>query len=257
MIVSLLIASEAFALEQTITVATGPNKTVKAELIMPEGKGPFPGVLVLHSSGNVDGGDIGFAKQMAREGFACLVPYYFDAYGIGWVSRSTSTTKYAADILADFESEIEYLKTNPGIRAEKVGAVGFSMGGYWSLVLAAKGRVQAGISYYGAISGGGKDLPLTYPFREIFTKDSSPVLILHGSDDSTVPVKQAEMLSKLLDKRKSPYEIKIYEGAEHGYNRGHRSNKNLDRIAKPNTYDAAAANDSWERSIVFFNKYVK
>ncbi|MBF0557262.1 MAG: dienelactone hydrolase family protein [Nitrospirae bacterium] len=252
----MLIVSQSFALEMTEISGLGPSKNVKADLILPDGNGPFPAVLVLHTSGSVQSADIAFAKQLANYGFACLVPYYFDAYGIGEGSRALSTTKYADNTFDDFTSEINYLKTNPRIRAEKIGAVGFSMGGYWALVLAAKGSVQAGVSYYGAISGGGKNLDLKYPLTSIFTKDSAPVLILHGSNDTTVPVQQAERLAEILDKKNTPYELKIYDGSEHRFERETKG-KATNKFANTGTYDANVANDSWDRTLKFLGKYLK
>ena len=39
---------------------------------------------------------------------------------------------------------------------KKVFAVGFSNGGYWAAALAARGDIDAAVSYYGAYSEGGK-----------------------------------------------------------------------------------------------------
>ena len=248
--------SHAFASEMEEVTGLGQNKKVKADLVVPDGAGPFPAVLILHTSGNVQSADLSFAKQLAAYGYACLVPYYFDTYNIGESTRAESSTKFAENIFADFENEIGYLKTNPRIRAEKIGAVGFSMGGYWALVLSAKGKVHAGVSYYGAISGGGRNLDLKYPLTRIFTKDSSPVLILHGSNDSTVPVAQAEKLAQILSRENVPHEIKIYDGAEHRFERtsGYRGGRGL---TNSNTYDTAVAKDSWDKTLKFLNKYLK
>ena len=154
------------------------------------------------------------------------MPHYFDPYNITYKSRSLATTQDANAIFDDFRSEIAFLKSDPRVLAPKVGAVGFSMGGYWALVLAAKGEIQAGVSYYGALTGGGKSLNLRFPLREIFTKESSPVLILHGTDDETVPVDHAKSLAAVLDQEEAPYEIHIYEGATHRFERETSSEKN-------------------------------
>ena len=141
---------------ETLT-GLGAKKNVTAELFLPDGKGPFPAVLVLHTSGNMEKGDLDFAEKLADRGFACLVPHYFDAYGITYRSRSLATTQDANAIFDDFRSEIAFLKSDQRVLAAKVGGVGFSMGGYWALVLAAKGEIQAGVSYYGALTGRGEE----------------------------------------------------------------------------------------------------
>jgi carboxymethylenebutenolidase len=246
LILSLLLFLEThvFAVEKTMIYGLGTKKNMQAELIAPAGKGPFPGVLILHTSGGVQDGEISFATHLSEQGYVCLIPYYFDAYGITHNTRHLITTRYAEDIFNDFVELLEYLKKNPKVKPEKLGAVGFSMGGYWALILAAKGKIKAGVSYYGALTGGGKNLDLKYRFDDIFDKDDSPVLILHGSQDSVVSARHAANLAVLLDEKKSPYELRIYIGAEHRYERA------------PNR-DDDAANDSWKRTLEFFKKYLK
>lgn len=254
--VSVLASSQSFAIEQTTLKGLGAGKNVKAELFLPDGKGPFPAVLVLHTSAGVKDADISYARQLALEGFASLVPYYFDAYGISYNTRAEAAREYAQKILADFESEIAFLKTDPGIKAEKIGAVGFSMGGYWALLLAARGEVQAGVSYYGAFSGGGKPRDLKYPLGDVFTKNSSPVLLLHGTDDSTIPVEKARRMAEILKENGIPYEIKIYEGAGHDFERRTTSGV-MKSLFKSDTFDPQAAEDGWKRTLEFLNKYLK
>jgi len=84
--------------------------------------------------------------------------------------------------------------------------IGFSNSGYFSLWLAAAGQVQAGVSYYGALSGAGTDRTLSR-FRQVFTSASAPVLILHGTNDSTVPVLKAIELDAILAATQTPHEL--------------------------------------------------
>lgn len=240
----MLLTSPAVAIEQITVSGLGVKKNMQADFILPDGEGPFPGVLVLHTSGGVQQGDIQFARELAKQGYACLVPYYFDAHGITAKTRPLATTKYAEEIFSDLVDALRYLKKNQKVNKDKLSAVGFSMGGYWALILAAKGSVLAGVSYYGALSGGGKGLDLKYRFEDIFTKDSSPVLILHGDNDTVVPVILANQLSAILNATKTLYEMKIYSGVGHRYDR-------------QGSLDENAANDSWDSTLVFLKKHLK
>ena len=78
------------------------------------------------------------------------------------------------------------LRANPKVAGGKVAAIGFSNGGYFAMWLAGAGKVDAGVSYYGALSGAGSDKTLSR-FKSTFSANSSPVLILHGTSDRTVP----------------------------------------------------------------------
>ncbi len=236
-------AFSVFAIQESNITGLGATKKVHAELIMPDGKGPFPAVLVLHTSGGVQKYDIAYAEELAKKGYACLVPYYFDAYSISYDTRAWATTVYAENILADFTAEIQYLKDQPKINKEKIGAVGFSMGGYWALILAGMEKVQAGVSYYGFLPGGAINFVLRYHFEDIFTKHSSPVLILHGKDDMTVNVKNAQQLADMLKGKFCVWELHTYPNAGHRFDRG-------------GSLLAPAASDSWSRTLAFLKKYL-
>ncbi len=240
----LLPVSGVSAIQQTSITGLGETKKVRAELILPDGKGPFPAVLVLHTSGGVKKYDVAYAQRLAKEGYACLVPYYFDAYHLSYGTRNWATTDYAEEILSDFTAEIQYLKGLPKIKKDKIGAVGFSMGGYWALILAGMKKVQAGVSYYGALTGGGADSELRYRFKDVFTKHSSPVLVLHGEDDITVDVKYARQLADMLKSKFCIYELHTYPYAGHRFDRGV-------------TLHAPAARDSWNRTLTFLRKYLR
>lgn len=237
-------ASGVSAIQQSSISGLGPTKKVRAEFIMPDGQGPFPAVLILHTSGGVTKYDIAYAEQLAKEGYACLVPYYLDAYSISYGTRNWATTVYAANILADFTAEIQYLKDRPKINKEKIGAVGFSMGGYWALILAGMERVQAGVSYYGALTGGTVNSETRYHFEDIFTQHSSPVLVLHGKDDMTVNVKYAQQLADMLKGKSCVCELHLYPNAGHRFDRG-------------GSLCAPAAGDSWEKTLAFLKKYLR
>ena len=232
------------AIQKSSVTGLGATKRVHAELIMPDGKGPFPGVLILHTAGGVKKYDIAYAEELAKKGYACLVPYYFDAYSISNDTWGWATTVYAQRILADFSAEIQYLKDQPKINKEKIGAVGFSMGGYWALILAGMKKIQAGVSYYGGLHSESINPETRYHFKDIFTKHSSPVLILHGEDDMTVNVKYARQLADMLKKNFCVYELHTYPNTGHNFGRG----KSLRTLA---------ASDSWSRTLAFLKKYLR
>jgi dienelactone hydrolase len=117
-------------------------------------------------------------------------------------------------------------------------------GGYFALWLAATGQVQAGVSYYGALTGAGTDRSLDR-FRQAFTNTSSPVLILHGVNDSTVPIGKAKELDGILTMAKTPHAFYPYAGADHRFERsGGDENE-------------AAAADAWQQTQAFLNKILK
>lgn len=241
-----LVSAQSAAPEESTVSGLGASRRVHANLVIPDGSGPFPAVLVLHTSGGVDPVDLQFARRLAEQGYAAIVPDYWSAYGLSYMTRRQATTRYAEALFNDFTEIAGYLKAHPRIRAPRVGAVGFSMGGYWAVILAGKKIVQAGVSYYGALSGGpgGMTAEVRYQYSDVFSRDSAPVLIMHGSADSTVSVEWALTLASVLRGRGSAYELQIYRGAEHTWDRGR-------------TRDSAVEQVSWQRTLAFLNRYLK
>lgn len=132
------------------------------------------------------------------------------------------------------------MRTTPKVDGKHLGAVGFSNGGYFALWLAATNQIQAGVSYYGAVTGGGTD-PGLDRFRQTFTTHSAPVLILHGTNDLTVPFEKAAALNSFLTSIGAPHEFHLYDGADHRFERTY-GDANI-----------AAAGDAWARTLAFLN----
>lgn len=239
-VLALFLTTSLFAAETSLKV--GVKKNMNATLITPDGPGPYPGVLVLHTSAGLKQADLDYARKLAVEGYVCLVPAFMETYGITGRTRQQTFTGYARDVYNDFLTAIDVLKSSDKVAGSKIGAIGFSNGGYFAMWLAATAKVDAGVSYYGALNGAGTDKELTR-FSSTFDRNSAPVLILHGSDDRTVPVGAAEHLGRIVKSAGSPYEIKIYDGADHVFERDLR-----------NDAQKAAATDAWERTIKFFGE---
>jgi len=242
---ALALASNAAVRADTTNVMVGVRKSMQAVLMTPGGSGPYPAVLVLHTSGGLRQADIAFAEALTKEGYITLVPAFLQAYGIKAATRSEAFTSDAQPIYADLVAAFDMLARDPRVAGGKLGAVGFSNGGYFAMWLAAAGKVQAGVSYYGALSGAGTDKSLSR-FKGAFDKNSSPVLILHGLDDETVPAEVARRLDAIVTQAGSPAELRLYAGAGHGFERTPGLKQ-----------DAAASADTWHETLAFFAKYLK
>ena len=228
----------------TMSVTVGVKQTMRASLITPAGSGSAPAMLLLHTIRGLTDDDIDFGQRLAREGYVVLVPAFLEAYGISPRQRQTTFTTDAEPLYADFVAALDMLARHPRVAGGKVGAIGFSAGAYFAMWLAATGKVQAGISYYGALGGAGTDRELNR-FKGTFNRNSSPVLLLHGTADDTAPSGAAEHLSKLVAAAGGPCELHLYQGAGHRFDRSRQ------------TQDQAAAADAWQRTLAFFGRYLK
>ncbi|HEY1401469.1 MAG TPA: dienelactone hydrolase family protein [Terriglobales bacterium] len=182
------------------------NKPIRLDAYLPESNGKLPAVLALYGSGGGVAGMSEPATMLAEQGFAVFVLHYFDRTGTEFADKQTIFRHFPVWMKALWDA-ISFVEKQPQVDSNRIALLGFSLGAYLSLSNAAiDGRVKAVVEFFGGLP---KEMKL-------FMRRLCPVLILHGEDDSTVPVDEAYHLQKLLEKKGIPYEIKIYPGAGHG-----------------------------------------
>jgi carboxymethylenebutenolidase len=225
----------------TSQVTIGVNQNMSAYLVAPDGPGPYPGVVVLHTSSGLDHADMAFAEQLGRAGYVCLVPAFMAAYRISGPQRAATFTTYHDRIYADLADGVDRLRRLDKVAGHKIGAVGFSNGGYWAAALAAAGKVEAGVSYYGVLSGFGGEM--RRHLKESVTATSSPILILHGLNDTIQTVDGARFLDRLLAAVSVRHDMHLYPAAGHQFE---RDGQNAD-----------VASDAWQRTLAFYKTYLQ
>lgn len=127
------------------------NNTVHAQYFQPAGKGPFPGVVVLH----ILGGDFALSQMisngLARKGVAALfvkMPYYGERRPKGERRRMLSpdldeTVAGMTQAVLDIRRAATWLEDRPEVDAKQLGVMGISLGGIMSgLSAAAEPRFQ-------------------------------------------------------------------------------------------------------------------
>jgi carboxymethylenebutenolidase len=225
----------------TQSVTVGVRKNMEATLFIPTGAGPFPTILEMHTSGGISEADRGYCANLAREGYICIAPAFLRAHGITNAElRRKSFTSEAKPIFDDFVEIIGELDALPQAKKGATGAVGFSNGGFFAMLLAATQKVRAGVSYYGALDGA-RSQPDLAPFQRRFTSASSPVLVLAGESDTTIGMQPPHKLEEILKAAGSRYEIKFYPGTGHDF----------DRTGSTGPNNAASAADAWQRTLAF------
>ena len=119
----------------------------------------------------------------------------------------------------------------------KIGATGFCYGGGVANTLAVQlgPDLAAAAPFYGAI-----------PADAEITKIKAAILVHHGELDKRL-AETWPGYDKALKTANVPHEGYIYPGAVHGFNCD----------ATPERYNKAAADLAWQRTIDWFNKYVR
>jgi len=137
----------------------------------------------------------------------------------------------------DISGAIDYLQNQEATSGNKVGVIGFCMGGALSLYTATKNaNVGACVVFYGGHPNVKPDLP----------KLQSPVLSISGDKDKSVTPEVVHKLEQQLKSLGKQVDVIIYKGADHAFFNDTR----------PTVYVPEAAADAWQRTIDFFRKHL-
>ncbi len=218
-----------------------PNGTgdVRGYLVRPAGvEEPLPAVLVIHENRGLNPYIEDVARRLAKAGFMALAPDGLTSVG-GYPGndadgRKLQKTVDRVELMNDFFNGFEYL-LNRDDSTGKVGAVGFCYGGgVVSAIAVAYPELAAGVPFYGR-----------QPAAEDVAKIQAPLLIQMGELDERINAGWPDFEAALQANDKV-YEAYIYENANHGFH-----NDSTPR------YDEEMANLAWDRTIDWFNTYLK
>lgn len=200
-------------------------------LLKPEGKGPFPAVLISHGlGGSAESFGLNKAREMVKWGFVCIAPSYTHSAGAlgnrSGASKPGPPTNNArggqrpvdygasAENLRRASTCLELVSRMPEVDAKRLFAYGHSMGGFVTIGLAATApdRLQAA-----AITGSGIGPREGFPAPSAAKAEQvrSPFLILHGSADTTVRPQQSADFKAILDKNRVLNDRTVYDGEGH------------------------------------------
>jgi carboxymethylenebutenolidase len=214
---------------------------IPAYLSSPKTRRVAPGaVLVIHEVFGLNDHIKSIADRISNEGFVALAPNFFvrapepppkDATDTAALRKAASSIPPEASV-KDMQAGLDYLKTVGGVRP-RFASVGFCMGGGFSYRLAANSKDLAGaVIFYGRT-------PL-----ELVPQISCPLLGNFGALDTGIPPEKVKELEDALKKAGKQVDIKIYDGAGHGFFNDTRAQ----------AYNATAAADAWQRTLKFFRE---
>ncbi len=225
--------------------------TLRAYLAQPTGDGPWPGVLVIH---DVFGLTDDLRRQcdwLASAGFLAFGP---DLYSVG------STLSCLRSIILDYRARRG--KTFDNIDAargwlladdrcsDRVGVIGYCMGGGFSLLLAPSGQYEVSSVNYG-------DVPKD---AETVLAGACPVVASYGAKDRTLNGR-AGRLERALHVNHVDHDLKEYPDAGHGFLNRHDGKAGVfiavvGRLVGQG-YDESAATDARSRIVAFFDRYLR
>lgn len=244
--------------------------------VRPVGEGPFPGVLV-HPEANHEAREMrGILRSLALEGYLAMAVDYQRV-----AERRFGDSLFPWREPADVRAAFDHLAAHPAVDKDRLGALGFSQGGVFSLLIAAHlgsegpGSVKAVVAYYPVtdferwLDDPRRTGPEKWAFRfvrrffyrasgaeteeELSTflaraspypqaeKIHAPVLLVHGTEDTSADVRESRLMAERLEELGTPVELVELEGAGHVFN----------------FEDADLAARAWRPTLDWLDRYLK
>lgn len=228
----------------------GDQRQEKADLYLPAHEadsGAHPAVVIIHGGGWT-GGDKGAAREqnigntLAAQGYVCM--------SINYLLQPKEGERIWPRNLHDCKTAVRWLRANAGrlhIDKEHVGVIGGSAGGHLALMVGVTDQgsgldpegpygdqscaVQAVVDLYGPIADTARwnktlvdrdceEAPelckQVTPLSHLDARDP-PVLVMHGTADTTVELRDSEVLAAALRQAGIEHQLVIVEAAPHSF----------------------------------------
>jgi len=220
------------------------GKTMGGYLARPADSTPRPAVLVFMEIFGVNSHIRDVTERVAREGYVALAPDFFHRTGpgveYGYDEKGmTEGIKLlgglkADEVVADARAALSFLKRQNFAKGDKLGVMGFCIGGHVTYLTACETEVKAAASFYGGGIAGDKGLGGAPSTIGRTNKITGRILCLFGGKDAHIPMSQVDAVRAALEKNRIRHEVMVYPQADHGFFCDQRA-----------SYDKAAAEDAW------------
>ena len=236
----IMFAASSFAAEgKPVTYASG-NETVNGILYTPQGKGPFPALVVIHEWWGLNDWVKDEASKLADQGYVALA---IDLYR----GKVATTPDEAHQIMRgvpedranrDLLAATAYLASQKNIDPKRIGSIGWCMGGGYSLDLAiADPKLKAAVINYGHLATDDATLK----------KIDAPILGIFGGQDKGITPADVNKFESQMKALGKTVDIHIFPDAGHAFE--NPSNKT--------GYRAEDTAEAWKLTTAFLEKYLK
>ena len=240
LILTLLFAISSFAATGKAVSYKSGDETVQGMLYTPSGKGPFPGIIVIHEYWGLNDWVKEQASKLADQGYEALA---VDLYR----GKVATTPDEAHELMRgvpedratrDLHAAFEFLKSQSNVKKDRIASIGWCMGGGYSLDVALQEpTLTAALINYGHLAVDADSLK----------KINASILGIFGGQDRGIPVEDVKKFEQTLKELGKKVEIVIYPNAGHAF-------ENPNNKAGYRADDAA---DAWKRTVKFLENTLK
>ncbi len=217
----------------------GVNGKMQAYVARPKEEKKYAAVVVIHENRGLNPHIEDVTRRAAKAGYLAIAPNALAPLGGTPVNEDEARTKFqqlkAEDSQENFIRVFDHLGSRKDCNGIW-GCVGFCWGGAMANTLAVNvPSLKAAVAFYGR-QPAASDVP----------KIKAAVQLHYGELDERVNA-GIPAYEEALKNAKIPYELYIYEGANHAFHND----------TAPTRYNEQAAKLAWQRTISFFDKYLK
>lgn len=237
---SLLCAVSSFAATPKSVSYKSGDDTVQAVLYTPSGKGPFPGIVVIHEWWGLNDWVKQQADKLADEGYVTLAIdlYRGQVATTPEMAHELTRSLHGPRVTSDLRAAFAFLQSQPNVNPARIGSIGWCMGGGFSLDLALlEPTLAADVINYGELETDPDELK----------KIHAPILGLFGAQDHGITPDDVRKFEAALKQLGKKIDVTIYPDAGHAFQ-------------NPNNktgYRPADTEDAWKRTTAFLAATLK
>lgn len=235
----LMVAVSAYAATSKDVTYKSGNETVHGILYTPQGKGPFPGIIVIHEWWGLNDWVKEQASKLADQGYMALA---IDLYRGKVATTPNEAHEFMGGVppergARDLEAAFHFLQSQPGVKKDRIGAIGWCMGGGYALALAleeptlAADVINYGVYDYASLA----DDPAQVK------KINAPIIGFYGRLDRGIPADDIRKFWEQLSKQNKKADFSIYPDAGHAF----ENPNNKDGYRPKDTQDV------WKKTVAF------
>lgn len=211
---------------------------LRGTLAVPDGDGPFPGVLIGHEGPGLDKVQRARAADIAALGYVGMALDYHGPHAPfssreQMMSRLDHLSAHPDEARALGRAALEVLSAEPAVDASRIAAIGYCYGATVALELGRDGAPLA------AIVGFHPGLRTIHPHDA--SKITGRVLMFVGADDPIIPAEHRLEFEREMRDGGVDWQLIVYGGVQHSFTHPLASSAGVPGIA----YDERAAGESW------------
>jgi len=229
-----------------VEIAVERGRRLAAAVAWPEAAGVHPGVVVIHEVFGDQPEMRAVCEKFARRGYVAIMPNLFSGRGPRPICVArTMIDASRGKVNEDIEAARSWLAVEEDVDSQRIGVIGFCMGGGFALAYIAGGRpgVRAAAVNYGQV-----------PKDSASLQGACPIVGSYGGRDKMLGRTQAERLIRHLQTLGIEHDVKVYDDAGHCFmTQGHHPVGQVIYLPMRLGYVEHAAVDAWRRVFSFFD----